>query len=183
MRITISGPIGSGKTTTCTLLSQRLGVECVVSGRIFRQMAVEQGLSLSDFGRLAESDPKYDKMLDQRMVDIAMRSSDIVLEGRLVAHMLTENSIPAYRVYLDASPDVRVDRVVKREGEDREKAKADMLEREECEAVRYERFYGIDIRDKSIYDLVIDTGALTPEEIVERIIEAVSKADVPTDKR
>lgn len=175
MRITISGPIGSGKTTACDLLSKRLGVECVVSGKIFRQMAVENGLSLSDFGKLCEADPKYDKMLDGRMVDIARENDNIVLEGRLVAHMLTKEHIPALRVYLDAPLEVRVGRVVQREGDDREKAKADLLEREECEALRYRQYYGIDIRDKSIYDMVIDTSVLTPEEIVERIVEAVNK--------
>jgi hypothetical protein len=30
---------------------------------------------------------------------------------------------------------------------------------------------------------VIDTGALTPEEIVEHIIEAVKEKDAPADQR
>ncbi len=41
MRITISGPPGSGKTTACKLLSERLGLEMVVFGRIFRELAQE----------------------------------------------------------------------------------------------------------------------------------------------
>jgi predicted cytidylate kinase len=172
MRITISGPIGSGKTTVCKLLSERTGMLFVVSGYIFRQMAKERGLSLADFGRLAERDPRYDKELDERMVRLAEEKEDIILEGRLVAQMLTRHRIPALRVYLDASLEVRVERVVEREGKDRELARTEIVEREASEAKRYQRYYGIDIRDRGAYDLIIDTGDLSPEQIVDRIIAA-----------
>ncbi|OPY31446.1 MAG: cytidylate kinase [Methanomassiliicoccales archaeon PtaU1.Bin124] len=173
MIVTISGPIGSGKTTVCNLLSSRLNVPCVVSGHIFRQMAKELKMSLAEFGRLAERDPKYDHELDERMVNIAREGKDIVLEGRLTAYMLQRHGIDAVKVYLDAPVDVRVRRVVERECQDLDTARDELLEREECEATRYRQYYGIDIRDKSVYDLIIDTGALRPEEVVERIVEAV----------
>jgi predicted cytidylate kinase len=181
MRITISGPIGSGKTTVCTLLSKMLSIECVVSGSIFRQMAQELDLPLADFGRLAEADPKYDHLLDERMVQIARDHNDIILEGRLTAHMLTRNGIPALRVYLDAPFEVRVARVVERELKDLARARHELLERENSEALRYQRYYDIDIRDKGVYDIVIDTGALKPEEVVQRIVNAVREADARTD--
>ena len=53
MRITISGPPGSGKTTACNSLSQRLGYQAVVFGKIFRQMAADRGMTLVEFGDLA----------------------------------------------------------------------------------------------------------------------------------
>ena len=56
MRITISGPPGSGKTTVCKLLAERLHCDCLISGTVFREMAKKQGLSLSEFGALAESE-------------------------------------------------------------------------------------------------------------------------------
>ena len=40
MRITISGPPGSGKTTACANLSERLGLKAVVFGKIFRNFAL-----------------------------------------------------------------------------------------------------------------------------------------------
>ena len=59
------------------------------------------------------------------MVRLAEEKEDIILEGRLVAQMLTRHRIPALRVYLDASLEVRVDRVVEREGKDREQARTE----------------------------------------------------------
>ena len=48
MRITISGPPGSGKTTACTRLSEELGLEAVVFGKVFRQLAAEKNLTLGE---------------------------------------------------------------------------------------------------------------------------------------
>lgn len=174
MKITISGPPGSGKTTVCTLLGERLNYEVVVSGNIFRQFAKERNMSLADFGSLCSTDPKVDKELDSKMVEIAKSADNIILEGRLTAYMLSSNNIPAFKIYLHASEDVRAARVVNREGGTNEQRKAEIIERETCEALRYKNYYNIDIKDTSVYDLVIDSSMLTPEEIVEIIISKVS---------
>jgi predicted cytidylate kinase len=173
MRITISGPPGSGKTTVCRELSDRLGLQCIISGELFRQMAQDQGKTLAEFGLLAESDPSYDRMLDDRMVEIARDSEDILLEGRLTAHMLTRSGLEAFRVLLDADLDERCRRVSQREGIDEEVARDRIVERERCEAARYLDHYDIDIEDRTLYDLVVDTTSLPPEEVVEIILEGV----------
>jgi predicted cytidylate kinase len=170
MRITISGPPGSGKTTVCRLLAERLGFDYIISGNVFRSMAQRLGLSLTEFGRLAKKDPEYDRMIDEDMVRQAMDEEDVILEGRLAAHNLDRRGIPAFKVYLDAPPRVRAERIVEREHGDVERALGEMLEREECEAERYRSWYGIDLKDMSVYDLVVDTSKLIPEEIVELIV-------------
>jgi predicted cytidylate kinase len=175
MRITISGPIGSGKTTVCDLLSKRLAYASVVSGNIFRQMAKEHKMSLAEFGALCERDMHYDRLLDERMVEMARDNPDIILEGRLVAYMLERNGIPALKFFLTADLETRARRVVEREGKDLEIALQEMKEREESEAVRYRSYYGINIRSDDVYDVVIDTADKTPEQIVEFMLEKVEE--------
>ena len=173
MIITISGPPGSGKTTACSKLSERLGLEAVVFGKIFRQLAAEKNLSLGELGDLAEKDPSIDKMIDSRILEIARNNPDIILESRLSAYMCVRNGIPAFKVYIDASPEVRMSRIGLREGETVEEACAKTLDRQRSEAKRYKMYYDIDIEDRSVYDLIINTDDLDPDQVVEMIIEGV----------
>ncbi len=173
MRITISGPPGSGKTTACSKLSEVLGLEAVVFGKIFRELAAEKNLTLGELGAIAEKDPSIDEMIDSRILEIARAHQDIILESRLSAYMLTRHGIPAYRILLEASPDVRMARVGLREGETLEQATANTLERQKSEAKRYMQYYGIDIEDRSVYDLILNTDNLTPDEVLQTILDGV----------
>jgi predicted cytidylate kinase len=175
MRITISGPIGSGKTTVCNLLSKRLSYRSVVSGNIFREMAKEHKMTLAEFGALCERDMRYDRMLDERMVEVARDNPDIILEGRLVAYMLKKNDILALKFFLTADLETRARRVVEREGQQLQVALQEMKDREESEAVRYLSYYGINIKSDDVYDVVIDTADKTPEQIVDIMVEKVEE--------
>jgi predicted cytidylate kinase len=180
MRITISGPPGSGKTTVCKLLAARLGYRYIISGNVFREMAAKLSLSLTEFGKLAEGDPKYDRMIDDSMVTMAAADSDIVLEGRLAGHNLARQDMTAFKVYLDADPIVRAARIMEREKGDLKAVMTEMLEREQCEAARYSQWYGIDINDKSVYDLMVDTSDAPPEKVVEIIVKSLEVFTRPT---
>ena len=177
MRITISGPPGSGKTTACSKLSEKLGLEAVVFGKIFRELAAEKNLSLVELGAIAEQDPSIDKMIDSRILEIAKANENIILESRLSAYMCARNDIPALKIYIDASPEVRMSRIGVREGETVEEACAKTVDRQKSEAKRYKMYYDIDIEDKSVYDLVINTDDLDPDQVVEKILEAVGASN------
>ena len=177
MRITISGPPGSGKTTACSKLSEKLGLEAVVFGKIFRELAAEKNLSLVELGAIAKQDPSIDKMIDSRILEIARANDNIILESRLSAYMCARNDIPAFKIYIDASPEVRMSRIGVREGETVEEACAKTVDRQKSEAKRYKMYYDIDIEDKSVYDLVINTDDLDPDQVVEKILEAVGASN------
>ena len=173
MRITISGPPGSGKTTACKALSERLGYEAVVFGKIFRQMAADRNLSLVEFGKMAESDPSSDRLIDSTIVETARGKEDIILESRLSADMMVRHSLPAFKIDRHASPEVRVSRIGVREGESVEAAQEATKLREASEAKRYLMYYKIDISDLSVYDLVVDTDHLDPDQVLQTILKGI----------
>lgn len=172
--ITISGIPGSGKSTVAELLKDKLGLKYVYSGMIFREMAKKYNMSLEEFGKYCEKNSKIDKELDNRQLEI-LREGDVILEGRLSGWLAHRNKIPAFKVSLVADLDTRAQRIVKREEGSVELRKKEILERERSEYLRYKKYYKIDIKDSSIYDLVIDTGDKTPEDIVDIIIEKLGR--------
>ena len=176
MRITISGPPGSGKTTACRMLSQKMGMRSIVFGEFFRELAKERGMTLAEFGVLAENDPSIDEKIDGMILDAARKDPNVILESRLSAHMLTKNNIPAFRVYIGASPEVRIKRVGIREGESLEEVQKHTIERQSSEAKRYKMYYDIDIEDKSVYDLILDTDDMDPEQVVNSILKGIEES-------
>jgi len=172
LTITVSGPPGSGTTTISKLLSEKLKLPHIYAGEIFRKEAEKRGMSLSDFSRYCEKHPEIDKELDNYQVEI-LRKGNVILEGRLSGWLAHLNNISAFKILLKADRETRLDRIIKREGGDREKRRKEMVEREKSEAKRYKEYYGIDIDDESIYDLVIDTSDKSPDEIVNIILSSL----------
>jgi cytidylate kinase/H/ACA ribonucleoprotein complex subunit 4 len=168
--ITISGLPGTGKTTVAKLLEKQLGLPYVYSGEKFREMAKKYKMSLEEFGTYCEKHKEIDEQLDQYQLEI-LRKGNVIVEGRISAWLAHQNHIPAVKVLLDADLDTRVQRIMKREQGEKEKRKKEILKREKSEATRYKRFYGIDVHDTSIYDVIIDAADKTPEEIVVLILK------------
>ncbi len=171
MIITVSGPPGSGKTTVSKILCKKLNYDLVSGGDIFRKMAKENNMSLEEFSKYAEKDPEFDKKLDSLLLEILKTRDNVVVDSRLAGWLAYLNDIKAFKVFLNADENTRLERIGKREN-----IIMDMLRmREESEILRYKKYYNIDFRDLSIYDLVINTEDKKPEEIAMYIIERVKE--------
>ena len=172
--ITVSGTPGSGKSTIAHLLHEKLGIKYVNSGMLFREAAKKHKLSLAEFGKHCEKNSKVDKELDERQVEI-LKKGNVILEGRLAGWLAFKNDISSFKIMIDADVNTRVERVVNREKGDFDKRKKEIIEREKSEKTRYKNYYGIDLSNTSIYDLVIDSSDKKPEEIIDIILETLSK--------
>lgn len=170
--ITISGTPGSGKSTIGILLKNRLNMNYVYSGQIFRETAKKYKMSLEEFGRFCEDNEEIDKELDDRQLEI-LKKGDVILEGRLAGWIAYQNNIPALKITINADIETRVKRIIEREDGDYNKRKNEIIRREKSEHKRYRKYYDIDITDDSIYDLVIDSADKTPDEIVDIIINKI----------
>src|SRR5512137_316765 len=170
MRISISGPPGSGKTTVCKLVAEGLGYDYILVGQVFRQMALERKMDLETFGRLAEEDETIDRELDERMLSLARSRENIVLEGRLTGAMLKGKKVDVFAVFVTAEERVRAERIARREAKDPELVQKEMQSRERSEKKRYLAYYGINPYDKSIYDLWVDSTSVSAEKVAETII-------------
>ena len=178
MRVTISGPPGSGKTTVAEIVSNRLSYELITGGKIFREKARELNMSLAELGSAAEKDEKYDKMLDDYLLDVMKSRDNLVVESRLSGWLCHINRINAFKVFVDAKEEVRLERIRNsihnREAETGDNILFQMRERQESEWERYKKYYGIDYRDTSIYDLVVDASYDGAEKVAGVIIDGLN---------
>jgi len=175
MIVTISGQSGSGKTTVANLVAERLGIPAVDVGGIFRGLAAKRGLDILEMARYAEKHPEIDRELDAATIKMCREKKDLVLQGRLAAWMTRKNGLEAFRVWIDASPRVRAERIVKREGGDLAKVLAYTNERDAENRRRYLDTYGLDLNDLSVYDTVIRTDNRSIEQVVSALIRALHK--------
>ena len=170
MIIAVGGPPGSGKTTVAEGFAAAHVYTLVSAGLRFRKMAQEAGVDLEGFGRRAEKDPSIDRALDQSILEEILRydavGRDVIVDGRIQAHLLGVRRVPCLKVFIDAPLDVRARRVAGREQKSLEAAKEEISEREKSERSRYRSIYGIDLADTTLYDLAVDSSDRTPDAIV-----------------
>jgi cytidylate kinase len=177
--ITVSGPPGCGVSTLCESLSDALDCGYASGGEVFREIAEERDMSLTQLIAEAGESDEIDRALDRRLQTIAEKwgtaNKAFILESRLAGWLAGNRA--DLKIWLDAPEEVRVERT-----SDREEMSAEMRVREVIEADRYESYYDIDLSDRSIYDLVVNTARWSPESTLELVLTAIREYDPEVDE-
>ncbi|MCD6575673.1 MAG: cytidylate kinase family protein [Nanoarchaeota archaeon] len=168
--ITVSGLSGSGKSTIGKAIANAFGLKLKSMGDIFRELAKEKGIPIEKFSKIRSEE--VDIELDKKTLELA-KKGNIVLIGRLTGWVAGDNA--DVKLWIDCEDEVRFSRVAKREGISVEEAKKRILERDSADAKRYEELYGVDVNDKSIYDILFDNTTATYEEAITKPVEAIKE--------
>ena len=172
MLVTISGLPGSGTTTLARRIAHELEMELVLGGEVFRQMAAEAGMTLASFGAHVVGHPEIDVELDSRLEARATQGG-CVIESRLAGWIASRAGLDATTVWVDGDPRVRAERVARRDDISMEQALIDNAERSAVERARYQTVYGIDLDDRTPYDLVLDSTGESPQALATNVIARV----------
>jgi len=167
MIVTVSGLHGTGKSTYAAQLAKGLKLRHVSAGVLFRRIAKDRRVSLEDFGNAALEDPTIDRLIDEETMKEA-EQEDVVIDGQLAGWVLKEKS--DLRIYLTAPDDVRLARIARRDGLELDEAKRQTVQRERVQLERYRRHYGLNVEDKSIYHLILDTSILSIGETAKVLL-------------
>src|SRR3989442_12448444 len=140
MILVIGGPPGSGKTTVAERWAAARAYVLVSADTKFRAMAKERGMSLEAFGGAAEKDPTVDRALDAAILAEIRKhdaaGANVVVDGRIQAHLLSKERVPCIKVLIDAPLDLRAERISRREKKSVEEARREIVAREESERGR-----------------------------------------------
>ena len=172
IKIAISGRSGCGNTTICHMVSEILNLQFI--NFTFRSLAAEKKLDFKTVLELAAKDDSWDKEIDTRQIQIARESNGCVLGSRLAIWLLNDADL---KIYLNAEPETRAERIAKREYGNLKEVAAFTAERDKQDHERYLRIYGIDTDNHDFVDLVIDTDNLSPQQITDIIVEKANKIE------
>ena len=168
MKIAIAGFAGSGKTTLGVILAEKLGYSLV--SPTFKDLAKKEGIPLMEFQKKAEKDSSIDLKFDKLLKEQASQGNCVVTTwlGPWVVDA-------DWRIWLFAPLDIRAKRVAERDGISVEQAVSQIKKREEQNRSRYLKLYNIDIFDTSGFDVSLNSGRFTPEQMADFIVRIIEK--------
>lgn len=174
--ICISGLAGSGKSTAAKRIAKHYGLKFYSGGDALKAVATEMGYKVSERGwwesesgirfveeRLRSLD--IDRRVDEKMIGWA-KEGNVVLDSWTMPWLLREG----FKIWLDASEEVRAARIAKRDGISFEEALKRMREREAGTKEIYRRLYGFKLgEDFEPFHVILDVNNLNEDEAFETL--------------
>ena len=176
MLISITGKLGSGKSTICNLLKDRYGFEVYSTGAFQREVAREMGITTLELNKRLREDPSLDYVIDDAVKKLSIeRAQDkLIFDSRMAWHFADKS----FKIFLTIDPREAARRVMlNQRGSEEFYASEDeacekLIERSQVEQARFMQIYGVDYYDFNNFDLIVDTTARTPDDIIDIIVEA-----------
>ncbi|OGI95397.1 hypothetical protein A2917_02435 [Candidatus Nomurabacteria bacterium RIFCSPLOWO2_01_FULL_42_17] len=179
--ITITGTIGSGKSSVADKIAEKLGYRRFSSGDFMRKIALDMGLTLNELSLQAQTSKGIDLKIDEE-VKKAGELDKIVIDSRLAFHWIPKS----FKVYLDLPPEIAKERILKNLKENKlrqesehattpEEVYGQIRRRRRSEEYRYMKLYGVNHTDHSNFDLVIDTNKNDLNQVVDIIVREYKK--------
>ena len=168
--IIIAGMLGAGCTHVAEILSRKLGISYINSEKILREIVVEKGISYAQFAQLVSSgEVDIEKLVRSELLDY-VNERNIIIEGRSGLIVLDREA--DIKVFLWAPEDYRASLVAKRRKISLDEALEQVQISDEERRNLVRRLHKRDWLDLNLYDLVINTGKWSYEEVAEIILNA-----------
>lgn len=172
-KISLAGDLGSGKSTVSAILLERLGATYYSTGAICRAIAASHGMTIVEMNKYMETHPEIDHEIDDGLRALSDKNENMVIDSRMAWHFVKDT----FRVYMTTELEESAKRILRanREGDHAsslEEMAEEIRARKASERMRYREQYGVDCKDLSNYDLVVDSTYASPEEVAEHILSA-----------
>lgn len=169
--ISLTGDLGSGKSTISDILCKDLQYEYIYTGKIQREIAERYNMTTTELNKYSETHPEIDEEIDATFRSLN-ESACLIVDSRLAWFFIPDS----FKVFLKTNLTVSAERITndrKRKSEhyvSTDDAIHNIIERKNSENKRYKELYGADCADLDNFNLVVDTSFVTPRQIADLII-------------
>ena len=171
MHISITGRLGSGKSTIAKILKRKYGYRIYSTGAIHREIALRHNVSTLEMNSMMENDLSYDYAIDNEVTRISVEkcSETIIFDSRMAWKFAKDS----FKVFVTVDPVTAAERVIEdNRGKeevysDIEDARIKLIERSKLENRRFIDIYNVDYFDYNNYNLILDSTYVTADELAE----------------
>jgi len=122
---------------------------------------------------------KFDKVVDKKLLELSQQGN-VVLDSWTMPWLLKKG----FKIWLEASPKKRAERIAKRDGISVEEALKALRSKEERTKAIYKKLYGFSLGDGfKPFHLILDTDNLKVEEVFHVLCEVVDNVVINSPKR
>jgi CMP/dCMP kinase len=177
--ISITGDLGSGKSTVARLLANHFQARLISTGSIQRNIARQMGLDTLELNKYAETHPEIDSKIDQIVIDLSSSDDKLVFDSRMAWHFVPKS----FKVYIEVDPAIAASRLINDTTRTSEQysnlgqAIDYLTQRRISEHERFRRLYKVDDEDITKFDAVVNSSFVNPAEIVELLAKLIAQRE------
>lgn len=171
-KITISGELGSGKSSMSKLLCEKADFKILSVGAIQRELAEKHGMSTLEFNKYMETHPEIDIECDNKVVEYGLSDANLILDSRMAWHFVPH----AFKIHLLVNINIAAHRIFNdndrknEQNNDIEHTIQNIIIRKASEVKRFRDQYNVEINDLQNYNIVVDSSFISPENIADFVL-------------
>ena len=180
--ICICGMAGSGKSTLAKRIAAHYGLRYYSGGDALKAVAAEMGYKAGGGGwweteegirflKERAKNPEIDRRVDQKQLEWA-EEGGVVFDSWTMPWLFNG----WFKVWLEASEEVRANRIAGRDRLAREEALKFLREKETRTKAIYKELYGFELgKDFSPFHLIVDVNLLSKDEVFEALCMVIDR--------
>jgi cytidylate kinase len=168
MIVIISGLTGSGKTTICKYLIEKLNLEYISGHEILEEIIKEKNIPKDKILEHMEKDKNIDLEVDKRILNKI--KENCVVDSRTMPFLFKGNAI---KIFLYVDKEERIKRVAKRENISLEESRIYVEKKDYSDIKRYLEIYGCDFTNPKYYDIIVNITNLDTDKSCNLVYELI----------